>query len=238
MPDPAIILTCEHAVNTVPTAWQPLFRDAADLLDSHRGWDPGALELARRLAAALAAPCHAAQVTRLLIDHNRSPHNPSLWSNISRELPAAEKMCLVDEYYAPFRRQVADWIAAQHAGGKPVLQLSVHSFTPVLDGRVRPVDIGLLYDPGRPEEASFAACWKAQLDNALPGLRVRRNVPYRGVSDSHLSGYRKAYKSRDYIGLELEVNQKLVGAGKEWPVLQRTIATTLAAALQDVGIDE
>ena len=234
MAEPAIVITCEHAVNTIPEPWQPLFREAADLLESHRGWDPGALQLARLLAGTLAAPCHAAQVSRLLIDHNRSPHNRALWSKISRTIPTPEKNHLIDVYYAPFRQRVADWIAAQCAGGKQVLHLSIHSFTPVLDGQERPVDIGLLYYPWRPEESFFAACLKAHLKRGMPGLRVRRNLPYRGRSDAHLSSYRKAYSSRDYVGLELEVNQALVGAGKEWPARQRMIAVALQAALQEI----
>ena len=38
-------LSCEHGGNHIPTAYQPLFKGAEEVLASHRGWDPGALEL-------------------------------------------------------------------------------------------------------------------------------------------------------------------------------------------------
>jgi predicted N-formylglutamate amidohydrolase len=238
MVEPAILISCEHAVNSVPMAWRQLFEDNEDVLASHRGWDRGAVDLAHCLAESLSAPCLVARVSRMLIDHNRSPHNPGLWSEFTRELPAKEKERVVEEYYAPFRREAADWIAAQHADGRQILHLSVHTFTPVYEGKEREVDVGLLYDPGRPEESYFASRWKSHLLAARPQLRVRCNVPYRGRSDSHLSGYREQYPSRNYIGFELEVNQVLTGSGVRWSALQKTIAASLVTTLQEVSIDE
>jgi len=238
MVEPAVLISCEHAVNTVPVPWRQLFEDHEDVLTSHRGWDRGALDLAKFLAEKLSAPCLAARVSRMLIDHNRSPHNPGLWSDYSRDLPPEEKARLVDEYYAPFRRQAANWIAMQHADGRQVLHLSVHTFTPVYEGKERDVDLGLLYDPARPDESYFATRWKSRLLAALPQFRIRSNVPYRGISDSHLSSYREQYTSHDYVGFEVEVNQALVGNNARWTVLQKAIAASLVNTLQEVSIDE
>ncbi len=238
MADAALIITCEHAVNTVPLRWRHLFEDVEDVLSSHRGWDAGALELARTLADALCAPCFSAEVSRLLVDHNRSPHNRSRWSDFSRNLAAGDKEGVDDEFYRPFREKTSGWIAARHAEEKRVIHVSVHSFTPILDGNEREVDIGLLYDPGRPEEAYFAARWKAALIERHARLRVRYNVPYRGVSDSHLTTYRERYRSHDYVGIELEVNQALVRPGRGWTELRRRLAESLHAALRETSLDE
>ena len=238
MPDVAVLITREHAVNVIPKPWQGLFAGQKDVLATHRGWDPGALALARCLAGALSVPCFPARVSRLLIDHNRSPHNRLLWSEWSRDLPKAEKERIVASYYEPFREQAARWIDEHHTDGRQVFHLSVHSFTPVFAGEMRNLDLGLLYDPDRPDEALLAKLWKARLLACAPGLRVRFNVPYRGRSDCHLATYRQLYTSRDYLGIELEVNQARVVPGTDWLRLQRQLAQSLRSVLGDIRPDE
>ena len=80
----SVVVTAEHGGNEVPAEYRTLFRSRTKLLASHRGWDPGTLDLARRLAAAFGAPLVAATTTRLLVDLNRSPHNPRAFSEITR----------------------------------------------------------------------------------------------------------------------------------------------------------
>jgi predicted N-formylglutamate amidohydrolase len=55
----------------VPRRWRGLFEGAEEVLASHRGWDPGAFDLARRLARLLDVPLIAHHITRLLMDVNR-----------------------------------------------------------------------------------------------------------------------------------------------------------------------
>ena len=64
----ALIITCEHGGNEVPAVYAPLFTGHEALLQTHRGWDAGALTLAQQLATAFDAPLFAATTTRLLID--------------------------------------------------------------------------------------------------------------------------------------------------------------------------
>lgn len=238
MPDPRLLLTCEHAVNHVPDDFTPLYEAHLDALNSHRGWDPGALELAQTLAVKFSAPCIAAQVSRLLVDHNRSPHNRSLWSEISRALSEQERAAILQQYYKPFRQQTGDWISARIDAGDRIVHLSVHSFTPVFDGQVRDVDIGLLYDPGRSDEAFFADLWKAELARLAPELRVRFNVPYRGRSDCHQSTYRNQYPCLSYLGIELEINQALLTDERAWQKVKAAVGLSLTAALSESGSDE
>src|SRR5262249_47965032 len=75
-----LVLTCEHAGNKIPPGYSRLFRGADDVLASHRGWDPGALTLARALAKRLRRPLHFVTWSRLLVESNRAPHNPRIWS--------------------------------------------------------------------------------------------------------------------------------------------------------------
>ena len=238
MPDLALLVSCEHAVNTVPQAWRSLFKEGAEILGSHRAYDAGALELARSLASALSAPCFDARVTRLLVDHNRSPHNRALWSDFSRGLSPLDKASLLNEYYRPFREKTANWIAGRYADGKKILHLSVHTFTPVLDGRVRGVDIGILYDPRRRSELLCGREWRDRLAKSLPALRIRLNQPYQGRSDSHLTTYRKCYDDNVYLGIELELNQRLVDGKNSWPGSQNQITDSLIDSIADLISDE
>ena len=62
-------------------------------------------------------------------------------------------------------------------------------------------------------------------------LRVRMNYPYQGRSDGHTTALRRLFGSGEYIGIELEVNQALVGT-KYWkyvgfPALGRAIKNIL-----------
>ena len=238
MPEMSLLLTCEHAVNVVPQRWQYLFQGNPEVLKSHRGWDPGAAELAQHLARELSAPCFMARVSRLLLDHNRSQHNRSLWSEFSRDLPAPDKDLLLDGFYHPFREETGLWLAAGHAKGDRVVHLSVHSYAPVLDGKVRDVEIGLLYDTGRPDEAFFADLWRSRLLALRPTLKVRFNVPYRGRSDCHCRTYRDMYGSSDYVGIELEVNQSLVADGQDWELVKRLVTESLRDSLAEMATDE
>ena len=72
----SFLITCEHGGNRVPAPYRRLFRGRRALLDSHRGYDPGALVMARALAAAFTAPLVTSTVSRLLIDLNRSTGHP------------------------------------------------------------------------------------------------------------------------------------------------------------------
>ena len=66
------IITSEHGGNRIPAPYRRLFRGQRALLDSHRGYDPGSLVMAKALASACRTPLVASTVSRLLIDLNRS----------------------------------------------------------------------------------------------------------------------------------------------------------------------
>jgi len=201
-----IVVTCEHGGYRVPRRYAGLFDGALSTLSSHRGWDPGALRFARRLARQLGAPLHASETTRLLVEANRSRRHRALFSEFTRHLPEDEKQRILERHWAPYREGVADDLAR---GPFPVLHLSIHSFTPVLDGVERTADFALLYDPARPFERAVVDAWLADVHARLPELRVRRNYPYRGTADGLTTTLRKRFPAPDYAGIEVELNQAL-----------------------------
>lgn len=220
---PQLLLTCEHGGNEVPDAWRTLFAGHEMLLASHRGWDPGALDAARVLSGALGAPLVSATTTRLLVDLNRSPGHPRLFSSLTRPLPDADRARILREHYWPFRERVIAEVERMAAAG-PVVHVSVHTFTPVLDGLFRRVDIGLLYDPSRAAERTLCAAWHKALRASFPELRVRRNQPYRGTADGFTRALRRLHPDPAYTGIELELSQAIV----DTPTLAARIAATLA----------
>jgi predicted N-formylglutamate amidohydrolase len=204
------ILTCEHGGHQVPARWRHLFAEADDVLRSHRGWDRGALCTFRMVAPEIADAAFFSNTTRLLVDLNRSVGHRALFSEFTRDLPEAERREILRRHYYPFRDRVAETIRSWRMGGETVVHISIHSFTPVLDGESRNADVGLLYDPGRGLEKSLCRRWKALLGQAAPGYRTRLNYPYRGTADGFTKWLRRAHPT-GYAGIELELNEGNVG---------------------------
>lgn len=230
MAEPALIVTCEHARNTVPAKWRFLFASRTAVLRTHHGYDRGGLSLARTLAHVVGGPLVAAPATRLLVDVNRSEGNPALFSRFTKSLSPVSRGELLRTLYAPVRRRTRELVDGRIERRRTVIHVSVHTFTPVLRGVTRTADIGILYDPSRHFERTLAFQWRATLWRLDPSLRVRLNYPYRGISDGHVRALRKLFTDRDYAGIELEVNQRWVRTGR-WPGVRSTLARSLAELL-------
>lgn len=227
-----LLVTCEHGGNRLPSRYASFFRGHAALLRSHRGYDTGCLRMARALSDALGAPLVASTITRLLIDLNRSPDRADLYSEFTREVDEAMRREIFHRYYLPFRTKVETQVAQAIAGGRQVLHISSHSFTPQLHGEVRNADVGLLYDPARTAEAELCRHWRDALLGRLPELAVRMNYPYLGTDDGFTTALRRMFPQH-YAGIELELNQKHVREhGGHWQRLRTAVSAALVSALQ------
>ena len=227
-----ILFSCEHGGNRVPPRYRRLLGGLHQALPTHRGYDFGALRMARELSASFDAPIVASTVTRLLVDLNRSLGHPRLHAESVRQAPRAERDRIVAEHYLPYRAQAEHLIRRAIARGRRVIHVASHSFTPELNGKVRTADVGLLYDPGRAGERRTCARWKAALHEALPQLRVRRNYPYSGKDDGFMPFLRSRFRPSAYIGIEIEINQAIViGAPRGWAELRSAVIESLRATL-------
>ena len=227
-----LLITCEHAGKRVPAAYRDLFKGEDALLDTHRGWDPGALTLAREMAQAFDAPLYFTETTRLLIDNNRSIGSPELYSEFTKPLPAAARREIVQNHYLPHREPILAWVRDTLAAGRRIVHIASHSFTPELNGVVRTADVGFLYDPRRRGEVEVCDRWIASLRHLRPDLRLRRNYPYLGNSDGLCYRLRKLHPADVYVGIELEVNQAFVRAGgKPWTAIRAALLESMRAAL-------
>jgi predicted N-formylglutamate amidohydrolase len=229
------VLSCEHGGNEIPPAYLGLFESPAAqaALASHRGWDPGSLEIAERLACVLDAPLVVQRVSRLLVECNRSLGHPRLWSEFSSGLTSVEKAHVLFHHWQAHRDAVRRAIGRIERGAR-VVHLSVHTFTPVWEGRTRATDIGLLYDPARAGEGGVARTWQRVLGAQPParGLKIHLNRPYRGWTDALVTALRRELAEARYLGLELEVSQGLVPVPAE---VVDAVGTSLRSATHTDG---
>ena len=84
------------------------FKDSDACSSSHRGYDAGALGMARSLARALDATLVTATVSRLLVELNRSPGRQFRYSPIMRVAPRALRAEICKRYYIPYWAGVED----------------------------------------------------------------------------------------------------------------------------------
>lgn len=226
------VISCEHGGNRLPCQYQSFFCGFESLLRSHRGYDRGALRMARELALSFKAPLFVATVSRLLIDLNRSIGHPRLFSEATKGTPKNIRREILVRYYLPYRKQVEATIAKAIHGGDRVIHIASHSFTPVLDEQVRHADIGLLYDPSRPGERVLCRRWQACLKAKAPDLTIRRNYPYTGKADGFTTYLRRQFPAEAYWGIELEINQKhAASGGRYWQTLRHLITEALHQAV-------
>ena len=179
------VIVCEHASNFIP-------EDLDDLgllvpqLASHIAWDAGALGVARILSNELDAPLVAAKTSRLVYDCNRAPGVKSAVVEESDGIIISGNVGITDEdrlarenrIYQPFATSLRDCLAHRDANGQTSTIVTVHSFTPILNGVKRYLDLGVLHDTDRRLADQIMAI--AHLDGTL---RVRRNEPYSAEDD-------------------------------------------------------
>lgn len=226
-----LLLSCEHAGNRIPREYARLFRGAKRVLASHRGWDPGALGVARWLARHFRVPLHSVTWSRLLVESNRAPTNPRIWSRYTAKLPAAERARILEHYWWPHRRTVEKTVRKLvMSRSRAVVHIAVHSFTPVFGGEFRNTDIGLLYNTRRPGETALCKRLKEFLEKLDPELRIRRNYPYRGAADGLPTWLRRRFPENAYVGVELELNHALLESPRRGQVV-RLVARSLEALL-------
>lgn len=176
----AYVFTCDHASNFLPDEYRGLGLPAAEL-SRHIAWDPGALPVAERLAAALDSPLVETRISRLVLDCNRPLDAPDLIPPVSETtaipgnagLSQAERAARIERCWRPFHDAVAAVVEARLARGQETRLVSVHSFTPVYKGVRRPWRIGIIHDDDTRLATPLIAALQRQRD-----LTVGVNQPY------------------------------------------------------------
>lgn len=151
---PGLLLVADHARNALPARYGTLGLPANEL-ERHIAWDIGAEAVTRRLAAALGAPAVMASWSRLLVDPNRGEDDPTLIRQIydravvpgNHPLSTEEREARLNRYYRPYHARLSETIAEMRAASRraPMI-ISIHTFTPTMQGRRRPWEVGVLWD--------------------------------------------------------------------------------------------
>ena len=206
-----LFLSCEHGGNQVPLKYSYLFKDKRTLLNTHRGFDKGALKLFNTLQKIDDVEFSISnKITRLLVDFNRSLFRPTIFSEYTKHLESSQKKELLEKYYFPYRQNFHNKVNEVISQGDKVFHISVHAFAPEVDGKIRNTDIGILFDPKHSIERYMALFWRRTLKCIFPNLVIRYNSPFSGKPDGHVAPLRKEFGEK-YVGFELELNSKHTG---------------------------
>ncbi|MBB3607387.1 N-formylglutamate amidohydrolase [Rhizobium sp. BK602] len=175
-----IFIVCEHASRTLPEHFGDLGL-SEEALSSHIAWDPGALAVARKMSASLDATLVHQRFSRLIYDCNRPPESPGAMPETSeiytipgnQHLRPADRQARTQSLYLPFHGRIETLLKDRVAKGRETVIVTVHSFTPVYNGKPRAVELGILHDDDRwMADRMLAAAAEAPL------YRTERNQPY------------------------------------------------------------
>ena len=225
-----LILSCEHATNRVPVAYQPLFAHALDILQSPKAYDLGAIDIASHLQASLSCDMVQSNVTRLLVDCDHSEHHAKCFSKFTKKLDPVEKKNLITTYYLPFYHRLDKIIDANVAADKQVLHISIHTFAPKSHGHIYHSGVGILYDSHRHGEKEVARLIHGLLLQENMPYKVRLNYPFSGSKDYVLSHFRKKHDQKHYLGIKIDMNQALLAN----PVDLTNILETLSCCFKEL----
>jgi predicted N-formylglutamate amidohydrolase len=231
-----LILSCEHGGNSVPALYKKYFLNRNWLLRTHRGWDPGALSVAKNLKRTLQIPLVFSETSRLLVDLNRELHDPTLFSVVTAGLHPSTKNLILKKHFEPYYQRLRALVLSQIKQGQ-VLHLSIHSFTPVRLGVRRETDLGLLFHKGDKVAEQFCKELRLQLNEIHPQWQVDFNKPYRADGTGIMLALKKDLRlqfGKPYSGVYIEVNQKHLKS----PAKTSFVADQLALAIRNLNISK
>jgi predicted N-formylglutamate amidohydrolase len=239
------LLICDHAAPAIPAVLGDLGLQPGQRA-RHIAWDIGIAEVTRRLAERLDAPAVLSGYSRLVIDCNRHLDDPTSIAQESdgvkipgnRGLDAAARRLRAESCFWPYQRAIAGAIAGAKAAGRMPVLISMHSFTPVMQGFERPWQIGILYNnDGRVADRLLRALRRDPL------LTVGDNEPYSG-RNGHGYGVRVHGEGAGLPHGLIEVRQDLIDthhgaeawAGRLAPILSEIIADPEVRRLPPAGL--
>jgi predicted N-formylglutamate amidohydrolase len=205
------LLTCDHYGRLIPRILGDLGVPAGELT-RHIAWDIGIAGVADALSKQLDAHLIAQRYSRLVIDCNRPPAAPSSIPRISEATTIAGNEGLERDaaearrrgIFDPYHRRIREVIEQRLREGRPTVLLSLHSFTPVYAGVIRPWHIGTLYHRDTRLPPLLLKLLRAESD-----LVVGDNEPY-AVSDETDYTIPVHGEARGLMNSGIEIRQDLI----------------------------
>jgi predicted N-formylglutamate amidohydrolase len=232
-----VLATCDHASNKVPRLLGKLGLADSELA-RHIGLDIGAAGVTRLLARQLDARAILAGYSRLVVDCNRDPADATSMpaesdgvavpgnSTLTQAARRQRLETLFKPYHGAIERALDDFA---DRSVQPAV-LSIHSFTPSMNGIARPWHIGVLWDRDPRIPVPLLAALRREA-----GLTVGDNEPY---SSREPAGYtvRTHAIGRGLPHVAVEIRQDLIAdaAGeREWA---ERLALALTPILEDPAL--
>jgi predicted N-formylglutamate amidohydrolase len=229
-----VLLVADHASPYFPAGMNQL--GLADwVLEKHVAWDIGSDKLARFLADELDAQAVLAGFSRLIVDPNRQPDDPSAFAEISDgiaipgnlDLDDRQKALRIQSFFKPYHDAITDRINAFLSRGIAPAVISVHTCTPVFDRVVRPWHIGIMWDKDPRIPLPLIDYFNRQAE-----ICIGDNEPYSG---SHPHDFTIDYHAEPgglpHVGIE--VRQDLVSKQEGARKWARILAGGLKEILED-----
>jgi predicted N-formylglutamate amidohydrolase len=233
-----VLLLCDHAGKEVPGGLEATLGIGEAMLARHIGWDIGAADLTRSLARRLGAAAILNHCSRLVIDPNRRPGGPTSVPAVSdgcvipgnQGLDEAALCARVERYFVPYHRAIARRIGAHRRRGEVPAVISVHSYTPRMDGEDRPWQVGVLWRHDRRIAGPALAALRARGD-----LVVGDNQPYSGLGEFGFTVEFHTQRTRlPHVMFEVRQDEIDTPAKAErWAAI---VAESLAEPLADPGL--
>jgi predicted N-formylglutamate amidohydrolase len=231
----AFLFISDHFGRLIPRTLADLGLPDSDLR-RHIAWDIGIAGVATRLARLLDAHLVAQRYSRLVIDCNRPPGAPSSIPMVSdaTTIPGNEGLTREDAearraaVFAPYHNRIDEVIARRASAGRPTILISLHSFTPVYAGIVRPWHVGTLYQHDRTLPPLLLRLFRAEGD-----LVVGDNEPY-AVRDATDYTIPMHGERRGLINSGIEIRQDLiqdVAGQQQWAERLARILSTIEVEL-------
>ena len=229
------VIVCDHGSNRIPEDCQS-FGFAAEALQTHIAWDPGALGVARRLSKRLDAPLFWPDVSRLVIDCNRAPDASSLivmesegrQVEANRGVSAAERARRLDRIHRPYHQAIDACLKRRLAARLTTALIAIHSFTPVYFGKARPWQVGIVFDDDR--RLADLLIHALEADKALT---VGINQPYSPADQVYYTIERHA-GPRGLRAAMIEIRNDEIGDEAGQRSWADRLARILVAATQDL----
>jgi len=177
-----LIILCEHASNHIPADYQQLGLSDKNL-ETHIAWDIGAADVTRKMSEMMEVPAILGTTSRLLIDPNREPDHPTLVPVTSDgidipangDLPAEAIAMRRASMYDPFHAAAEALIERHVNAGLTPLIVGMHSFTPSMNSKTRPWEIGFLWNKDPRLAQAMIGLLERETD-----LTIGDNQPYSG----------------------------------------------------------
>ena len=230
----SVLFVCDHSGRAFPSRLNQLGLDDW-VLEQHVAWDIGSGDVARRMAEFFDATLVAANYSRLVVDTNRYPDDPTLCTAESDgiaipgniDLSDAERVERMVAIYHPYHAAIAQQLDRIRQRNVIPAIIAIHSCTPVFNEVVRPWHFGVLWDT----DPRIAVPLLQGL-GALKGICVGDNEPYSG-RDPHDYTMDHHGEAALIPHVSIEVRQDLVDSKES----ARGYADILASVLKPVLAD-